>query len=29
MADTRPERPCTRIERHPPYVFNLTAELKM
>lgn len=29
MADTRPERRFTRIDRLPPYVFNITAELKM
>ncbi|XNM42665.1 hypothetical protein ACLK10_13210 [Escherichia coli] len=28
MADTRPERRFTRIDRLP-YVFNITAELKM
>ncbi|WP_238347374.1 hypothetical protein, partial [Pseudomonas aeruginosa] len=28
MADTRPERRFTRIDRLPPYVFNITAELK-
>ncbi len=28
MADTRPERRFTRIDRLPPYVFNV-AELKM
>ncbi|MEV9810935.1 hypothetical protein AB0T61_22665, partial [Escherichia coli] len=27
MADTRPERRFTRIDRLPPYVFNITAEL--
>ncbi|MGL4088216.1 hypothetical protein ACSYT3_17340, partial [Escherichia coli] len=25
MADTRPERRFTRIDRLPPYVFNITA----
>lgn len=29
MADFRPERRFTRIDRLPPYVFNITAELKM
>lgn len=29
MADSRPERRFTRIDRLPPYVFNITAELKM
>lgn len=29
MADTRPERRFPRIDRLPPYVFNITAELKM
>ena len=29
MADTRPERRFTRIDRLPPHVFNITAELKM
>lgn len=29
MADFRPDRRFTRIDRLPPYVFNITAELKM
>ena len=29
MADSRPERRFTRIDRLPPYVLNITAELKM
>ena len=29
MADNSPQRRFTRIERLPPYVFNITAELKM
>jgi hypothetical protein len=29
MADSSPERRFTRIDRLPPYVFNITAELKM
>ena len=29
MADSRPERRFSRIDRLPPYVFNITAELKM
>ncbi len=29
MADFRPERRFTRIDRLPPYVFNITAELKI
>lgn len=29
MTDTRPPRRFSRIDRLPPYVFNITAELKM
>ena len=29
MAESSPERRFTRIDRLPPYVFNITAELKM
>ena len=29
MAEFSPERRFTRIDRLPPYVFNITAELKM
>ncbi|TNV20255.1 alanine transaminase [Buttiauxella sp. B2] len=29
MADTSPKRRFSRIDRLPPYVFNITAELKM
>ncbi len=29
MTDTRPPRRFSRIDRVPPYVFNITAELKM
>ncbi|MCE9984447.1 hypothetical protein LZ656_18930, partial [Leclercia adecarboxylata] len=29
MADSSPERRFSRIDRLPPYVFNITAELKM
>ena len=29
MSDTRPPRRFSRIDRLPPYVFNITAELKM